>query len=119
MVQAATLELRATDTRVAAGLMLAGGLLLPLAGDGAGVACPLRTLTGVPCPLCGMTTSVVATLHLHLGEALAANPVGVVAVIAALLALSGAAVRVRVPAVLAGVLLSAMWLFELHRFSFV
>ena len=119
MAQAATLELDATDTRVAAGLMLAGGVLLPVLGDGAGVHCPLRTLTGIPCPLCGMTTSVVATLHLHLGDALAANPMGVLAVVAALAAVAGAAVRIRVPPLVVMLVLSAMWLFELQRFSFV
>jgi hypothetical protein len=119
MREAALLELDATDTRVAAGLLLAGGAVLPLAGDGAGVPCPLRTLTGVPCPLCGMTTSVVATLHGHLGEALAANPVGVLAVLVAAAAVFGPAVRIRVPALVVGLVLSAMWLFELHRFSLV
>jgi hypothetical protein len=119
MATAAVLQLDATDTRVAAGVMLAAGAVLPLAGDGAGVTCPLRALAGVPCPLCGMTTSVVATMHLHLGEALAANPVGVLAVVAALAALTGVALRIRLPALVVVVVLSAMWLFELHRFSLV
>jgi hypothetical protein len=119
MATAAVLRLDATDTRVAAGVMLAAGAALPLAGDGAGVACPLRALTGVPCPLCGLTTSVVATMQLHLGEALAANPVGVLAVVAAAAALAGFALRIRLPALVVVLVLSAMWLFELHRFSLV
>ncbi|WP_315859593.1 DUF2752 domain-containing protein [Cyanobium sp. ATX 6F1] len=40
------------------------GLPLPLPG------CPLRALTGVPCPTCFLTRSALATLHGDLGEAL-------------------------------------------------
>lgn len=32
--------------------------------------CPLRTLTGIPCPTCFLTRSALATLHGDLGEAL-------------------------------------------------
>ncbi|MGK2957472.1 MAG: DUF2752 domain-containing protein [Acidimicrobiales bacterium] len=41
---------------------------------GVGLPCPLRALTGIPCPFCGMTT---ASIHLARGrfvEAVAANP---------------------------------------------
>jgi hypothetical protein len=58
-------------------------------------------------------------MHLDLGAALAANPVGVVAVAVALVALAGVAVRIRVPTLVVVPVLSAMWLFELHRFSLV
>lgn len=40
------------------------GLPLPLPG------CPLRALTGLPCPTCYLTRSALATLHGDLGEAL-------------------------------------------------
>lgn len=32
--------------------------------------CPLRSLTGIPCPTCFLTRSALATLHGDLGEAL-------------------------------------------------
>lgn len=32
--------------------------------------CPLRALTGIPCPSCFLTRSVLATFHGDLGEAL-------------------------------------------------
>lgn len=42
---------------------------------GLGLPCPLRTLTGVPCPGCGLTTGAVALSHGDFGAAFAANPV--------------------------------------------
>ncbi|HEU4974111.1 MAG TPA: DUF2752 domain-containing protein [Baekduia sp.] len=67
---------------------LAGGLVT---GDGAltpHVLCPLRAMTGIPCPLCGATRSVVLATH---GDTafLTLNPVWVV--VLAALALAGAA----------------------------
>ena len=113
-----TFDLR--DTRGAAVAMLGGAALLTLLPGHAGLPCPLRTLTGVPCPLCGMTTSVEATVHGHSVAALAANPVGLLAVLAA------AAVLVRrgrqslsVPTLVILAVVLGMWLFELRRFSLI
>jgi hypothetical protein len=36
--------------------------------------CPLRELTGVPCPLCGLTTASTALAGGDVGAAFAANP---------------------------------------------
>ncbi len=49
---------------LAALLLRSRGLPLPLPG------CPLRALTGVPCPTCFLTRSILASLHGDLGEAL-------------------------------------------------
>ena len=45
--------------------------------------CPLRTVTGIPCPFCGMTRACVAAMHGHIGASLAFNPAGVVVLILA------------------------------------
>lgn len=99
--------------------MLAAAAVLPMLPGHPGLPCPLRSLTGVPCPLCGMTTSVEATVHLRLDDALAANPVGVVAVVVAIVLLvrRPATVPVWVPGIVAG--LAAMWAFQLHRFGLI
>lgn len=38
--------------------------------------CSFKRMFGIPCPNCGMTRSVLLTLHGHLGEALRMNPAG-------------------------------------------
>jgi len=112
-------ELDLRDLRVAGALLLAAAVVLPFAPGDPGVACPLRTLTGIPCPLCGMTTSVEAAVRLDLAAAFHANPAGIAAVAIAL------ALLIRPPdramlhqAVLSGGL-GTMWLFELHRFGLI
>lgn len=108
-----------TDTRIAGGVMLAAAAVRPLVGS-PGLPCPLRSLTGIPCPLCGMTTSVTDAVHGHVGAAVAANPMGVVAVVVAVLLLVRPSWRrVALPAWVLPAALASMWLFELHRFTFL
>ena len=100
--------------------MLALGVTLPHLPGHPGLPCPLRTVTGVPCPLCGMTTSVEATLRGDVRAAVAANPFGVLAVVVAVvLLLRPTWRRLQVPALvlLAGGAVS--WAFELHRYHFL
>ncbi|MGW4897007.1 DUF2752 domain-containing protein [Kitasatospora sp. NPDC004240] len=85
-----------------------------------GVLCPLRLLTGVPCPGCGSTTVFIEAGHGSWGAALAANPVTAVAVTALLLAPLGLGRRWwDAPAGRRGALvaagLAAAWVWELHR----
>jgi hypothetical protein len=48
--------------------------------------CPLRTVTGIPCPLCGGTTAAISVARLDLVGALRANPVAVLGALALALA---------------------------------
>jgi uncharacterized protein DUF2752 len=114
-----SVQLDTVDLRTASAVMLAAAVTLPLLPGEPGVSCPLRSITGIPCPLCGMTTSVEHTLRFDFGDALAANPAGVAAVVVAIALLVLRPRRLRLPAVVVPAALAAMWVFELHRFGVV
>jgi hypothetical protein len=108
-----------SDARGAAVAMLGAALVLPFTGHG-GLPCPLRTLTGIPCPMCGMTTSVEASVHAHPLAAFAANPAGpLLTIAAAFLVLRPPSRSFALPVVAVVVVVAALWLFELHRFSMI
>jgi hypothetical protein len=92
-----------------------------------GALCPLRRLTGVPCPFCGSTTVFMEAGAGHWGAALSANPVTVAAALvflaAPLLALDPITAIGNLPpwARWAGglVLLIGSWVWQLHRFGYL
>ena len=101
---------------------------------GLGAFCPLRALTGVPCPLCGMTTAATRLAAGDLHGALAANPfvlvlVAFTAFMALLMTLRAAGVaappaawpaaRQRAAKLAVVALAAGSWLFELHRFGII
>jgi hypothetical protein len=43
---------------------------------GYGLPCGFHAVTGLPCPGCGLTRSVLALLHGHVGESLRLHPMG-------------------------------------------
>ena len=66
--------------RLLAFCLIAGTLLLPLAAfdwvtaPGALVLCPLRAVTGVPCPSCGLTRALAHLERGHWAEAVRFHP---------------------------------------------
>ncbi len=116
--RAPTLVADGQELRRAGGAMLAAATVMSLLPVQLGVGCPLRILTGLPCPLCGMTTSVVATVDLRLADALAANPGGVVAVVVAIALLVWRPATVSVHPALGSAALALLWFFQLGRFGF-
>ena len=118
----------------AMGLVSAGTLavvpFLPIVGP----LCPLRRITGVPCPLCGGTTAGLALLRGDLGAAVAASPLALalgalivaawmVWALARIGLISGEtlqrAERLRPPPKPMLAVLGASWLFQLHRYDFI
>ena len=109
--------LEGSELRIPAGILLGAGVALPLL-DHPGPGCLLRAMTGVPCPLCGMSTSVAATVRGDLSDALTAAPAGIALVgLAIWVFVTGRPRRLEVP--LPGVLglLVVMWVFQLFRFA--
>lgn len=125
-------------------LALCGGSVsaaFVLAGIGGGhavegpVLCPLRLLTGIPCPACGLTTSFTELAGGHLGAATAASPLGPVlfalfaltaVVLVVLLArhrrIEGLRLGSRKRAVAYGVLAGVAalsWVYQLGRLGFI
>jgi hypothetical protein len=80
--------------------------------------CPLRTLTGIPCPLCGMTRGVTAVVHTDLARAALLNPGSVVAVVlVVLLLLAWRTKRIHVPVWLVTVILGLLWSWQLFKYA--
>jgi hypothetical protein len=121
---------------VTAAALVPAALLYPTLHATTGFAplCPLREVTGVPCPFCGGTTSATALAGGRLSDALAANPfVPVVAVALAgvlLLVVARALGRAAPPrswpqdrqrtaALAAGALVAASWVFQLARYDWL
>jgi hypothetical protein len=57
--------------------------------------CPFHSLTGLPCPGCGLTTSFAHAAKLHLVEAFIAQPFGLLAFFLTLLSIPCAAYLIR------------------------
>jgi Protein of unknown function (DUF2752) len=92
-VRTATLVVLAAAAPFAIGRLVGGFLTGSGSEFGEHVWCPFRAATGIPCPLCGATRSVVLASHGDL-DFLSYNPVWVVVLIAlavfgALAALAG------------------------------
>jgi len=80
--------------------------------------CPLRTLTGVPCPFCGMTRGVTAAVHADLGRAVFLNPGSVVAVVLAILLLvAWRTKRVNIPLWSIAVVFGLLWSWQLFKYA--
>lgn len=110
--------------------MAAGALVLPLGPDIDLPLCPLRAVTGVPCPFCGMTTAGIAAAHGDLVGAVMANPAALVLIAAIVVSFVPVIYRdSRVRAAVARhklwitrlpwLVLPLVWLWQLDRFGFI
>jgi Protein of unknown function (DUF2752) len=117
--QDARLAVDVGPLRLAGGAVLAAAAARPLvAGGHLGVACPLRSVTGVPCPLCGMTRGVTALVHGDVGRAVILNPGSVLVVFAAVALLVMWRVHhVTVPTWTIPATVALLWAFELTKYA--
>jgi Protein of unknown function (DUF2752) len=76
--------------------------------------CPLRSLTGIPCPFCGMTRAVVAAVHGDIFGSLAFNPAGILVVALALYVIVAAKLpRTRAPAWVVVTFFGVLWAYNI------
>jgi hypothetical protein len=75
----------------------------------------MRAVTGIPCPLCGMTRACIAAVHGHLGASLAFNPGGLLVIAVAIAALVRPRwlVRARPPVWMMVGALGALWIWNI------
>ena len=89
-----------------------------------GILCPVRALTGVPCPFCGGTTVFMESGAAHPAKALAANPVVLLGAIGLATAPLGSgrrwwAIKPRTRVWTLGVVIALSWVWQLARFGFL
>jgi hypothetical protein len=104
--------------RVAAAAMLAIAAVWPLLPTPDVTTCPLRLVTGIPCPFCGMTRGVVAAVHGDFLGSLVFNPGAVVVLLLGIALL--VAWRVRRVAMPVGVVVAwfaVLWAYQLFKYA--
>lgn len=80
--------------------------------------CPLRTVTGIPCPLCGSTRGVIAAVHGDLGRAVTLNPASIVVLVLAVLLVAAWRVeRVRIPVWVVAAGFAVLWSYQLFKYA--
>ena len=104
--------------RFAGIVMLLGALALRFTSLPSVVLCPLRAVTGVPCPFCGMTRSVAALGRGDLGASLTFNPGGIFLVaLAILLIVAWRWRRVAIPAWGVAAFFAVLWAYQLFKYT--
>lgn len=116
MDRTATIEL--IPVRAAGAAMLAVAAVLPVVPVSVGPPCLLRSITGLPCPFCGMTRSVTAAVHGDFARSLALTPAGLLAVLTAIVMIAAWRWRrITVPMWLVSVALALMWGYQLFKYT--
>jgi Protein of unknown function (DUF2752) len=108
----------ARDVRIVGGVMLAVAAVRPLVSFQFVPPCPLRTITGIPCPLCGMTRGVTAIVHGDIARAAFLNPGSLIVVaLAILLLVQWRMRRIVVPVWVIFTVLAVLWTWQLFKYS--
>jgi hypothetical protein len=113
-----TTEVRLAPLRAAGLALVPAAVALSVSPVDPVPPCPLRALTGIPCPLCGSTRGVIAAVHGDLERALTLNPASIGALLLALLLVVGwRAERVRVPVWTIASVVGALWAYQLFKYA--
>jgi hypothetical protein len=108
----------ARELRVVGAAMLGVAAVRPLVPFEFVPPCPLRTITGIPCPFCGMTRGVTSLVHGDFAHALLMNPASYVAVaLAVLLLVQWRTKRFVVPVWVIVAVLATMWSWQLFKYA--
>jgi hypothetical protein len=106
------------ELRIAGAAMLGIAAVRPLIPFEFVPPCPLKTVTGIPCPMCGMTRGVTSLVHGDFAHALLMNPAAyVVVALAVLLLVQWKTKRVVIPVWLIVAVLAAMWTWQLFKYA--
>ncbi len=113
-----TTEVHLPPLRVAGLLLVPAAIALSVSPIDPVPPCPLRTVTGIPCPLCGSTRGVIAAVHGHLTEAIRLNPASILVLVLAVLVVAGWRVeRVRIPVWVIVAVFAALWSYQLIKYA--
>jgi hypothetical protein len=106
------------ELRIGGAAMLGVAAVRPLVPFEFVPPCPLRTITGIPCPMCGMTRGVTALVHGDFVHALLMNPASYLAVALAILVLvQWRTRRVVIPVWLIVTGLAGMWAWQMFKYA--
>jgi hypothetical protein len=106
------------EVRIAGAAMLGIAAVRPLVPFEFVPPCPLKTVTGIPCPMCGMTRGVTALVHGDFARALLMNPASYLFVaLAILLLLQWRTKKIVVPVWLIVTVMALMWTWQLFKYA--
>ena len=104
--------------RVAGAAMLGIAAVRPALPATDIVLCPLRRVTGVPCPFCGMTRAVTSAVHGDFAASLVFNPGGILLVVTAvLLLIAWRWRRVTVPMWVVFTFFAVLWAYQMFKYA--
>jgi Protein of unknown function (DUF2752) len=111
-------ELELKPLRFAGAAMLGIASLRPILPVTPGLPCPLRTVTGIPCPFCGMTRGVTSLVHGHVSAAFSYNPGAfLIVAMAVVLLIAWRWQRVRIPVWAVYLFFALLWAYQLFKYS--
>jgi Protein of unknown function (DUF2752) len=106
------------EVRIAGAAMLGIAAVRPLVPFEFVPPCPLKTVTGIPCPFCGMTRGVTSLVHGDFAHALLMNPASFLAVaLAVLLLVQWKTKKVVIPVWVIAVVMAVMWSWQIFKYA--